>query len=34
VRLLRALRDGHIRRMLEEVVGHADHAVRGIPYDL
>ncbi|OLE27224.1 MAG: transcriptional regulator [Catenulispora sp. 13_1_20CM_3_70_7] len=28
------LRGGHIRRLLEEVVGHAEHAVRGIPYDL
>jgi len=28
------LRGGHIRRLVEEVVGHAEHAVRGIPYDL
>ncbi|GAA2063408.1 metalloregulator ArsR/SmtB family transcription factor [Catenulispora yoronensis] len=28
------LRGGHIRRMLEEIVGHAEHAVGGIPYDL
>ena len=28
------LRGGHIKRLVEEVVGHAEHAVRGIPYDL
>jgi DNA-binding transcriptional ArsR family regulator len=28
------LRGGHLRRLLEEVAGHAEHAVRGIPHDL
>ena len=28
------LKGVHIRRLVEEVVGHAEHAVRGIPYDL
>jgi DNA-binding transcriptional ArsR family regulator len=28
------LRGSHIKRLVEEVVGHAEHAVRGIPYDL
>ena len=28
------LKGTHIRRLLEEVVGHAEHAVRGIPYDV
>jgi DNA-binding transcriptional ArsR family regulator len=28
------LRGVHIRRLVEEVVGHAEHAVRGIPYEL
>ncbi|NUP51502.1 MAG: helix-turn-helix transcriptional regulator [Catenulispora sp.] len=27
------LRGSHIRRLLEEVAGHAEHAVRGIPHD-
>lgn len=28
------LKGTHIRRLVEEVVGHAEHAVRGIPYDV
>jgi DNA-binding transcriptional ArsR family regulator len=28
------LRGSHIKRLVEEVVGHAEHAVRGIPHDL
>jgi DNA-binding transcriptional ArsR family regulator len=28
------LRGGHIKRLVEEVVGHAEHAVRGIPHEL
>jgi DNA-binding transcriptional ArsR family regulator len=28
------LRGSHIKRLVEEVVGHAEHAVRGIPYEL
>jgi DNA-binding transcriptional ArsR family regulator len=27
------LRGEHIRRLVEEVVGHAEHAVDGIPYE-
>ena len=27
------LRGQHIRRLVEEVVGHAEHAVEGIPYE-
>ncbi|NUR57921.1 MAG: winged helix-turn-helix transcriptional regulator [Catenulispora sp.] len=27
------LRGGHLRRLLEEVAGHAEHAVRGIPHE-
>jgi DNA-binding transcriptional ArsR family regulator len=27
------LKGTHILRLVEEVVGHAEHAVRGIPYD-